>query len=80
MQRATPPPGESFADLFPEPAKDWHPTRNGGLTARHVRPGSITFSPDGSLDVYAVKRHGDGRLGDARGMEELSRYLASRWA
>jgi hypothetical protein len=40
MQRATPPPGESFADLFPDPAKEWHPTRNGALTAKQVRPAS----------------------------------------
>jgi DNA-directed RNA polymerase subunit RPC12/RpoP len=35
-----PRPGESFADLFPERAKEWHPTRNGDLTANQVRPGS----------------------------------------
>jgi DNA-directed RNA polymerase subunit RPC12/RpoP len=35
-----PRPGESFADLFPEEAKEWHPTRNDWLTARDVRPGS----------------------------------------
>jgi hypothetical protein len=39
-QRATPPRGESFADLFPGPAKEWHPTRNGTLTASQVRPAS----------------------------------------
>jgi Probable Zinc-ribbon domain/Protein of unknown function (DUF559) len=40
MQRAVAPPGESFADLFPQPAKEWHPTKNGALTASHVRPAS----------------------------------------
>jgi hypothetical protein len=40
QQRALPPPGESFADLFPDPAKEWHPTRNGALNASQVRPAS----------------------------------------
>jgi hypothetical protein len=39
-KRALPPPGESFADLFPETAEEWHPTRNGTLTAHQVRPAS----------------------------------------
>jgi predicted nucleic acid-binding Zn-ribbon protein len=29
-------PGRSFAERFPEPAADWHPTRNGELTADQV--------------------------------------------
>jgi rubrerythrin len=40
QKRALPPPGESFADLFPETAEEWHPTRNGALTAHQVRPAS----------------------------------------
>jgi hypothetical protein len=40
QRRAQPPPGESFADLFPEPAKEWHPTRNGVLTAHDVQAAS----------------------------------------
>jgi Probable Zinc-ribbon domain/Protein of unknown function (DUF559) len=40
MRRAMAPPGESFADLFPEQAKEWHPTKNGTLTATQVRPAS----------------------------------------
>lgn len=39
-KRAAPPPGESFGHLFPEAAKEWHPTLNGTLTAFDVRPGS----------------------------------------
>jgi rubrerythrin len=35
-----PRPGESFGDLFPEVAKEWHPTRNGELTPNQVRAGS----------------------------------------
>jgi predicted nucleic acid-binding Zn-ribbon protein len=35
-----PTPGSSFADLHPEVAKEWHPTRNGGLTADQVAPAS----------------------------------------
>jgi hypothetical protein len=35
-----PRPGESFADLFPEVAKEWHPTRNGEMTPNQVRAGS----------------------------------------
>jgi Probable Zinc-ribbon domain/Protein of unknown function (DUF559) len=33
-------PGESFADLFPEAAKDWHLTLNGALKPDQVRPAS----------------------------------------
>lgn len=29
--RATPKPGQSFADLHPDVAAEWHPTRNGDL-------------------------------------------------
>ncbi|MFL0289015.1 zinc-ribbon domain-containing protein [Mycobacterium sp. SMC-21] len=39
-KRALPPPGGSFADLFPVPAVEWHPTRNAPLTAHDVRPAS----------------------------------------
>lgn len=39
-KRALPLPGGSFADLFPEPAAEWHPTRNAPLTVREVRPAS----------------------------------------
>ena len=38
--RSLPTPGSSFADLFPEVAKEWHPTRNGDLTPDQVRPAS----------------------------------------
>jgi len=30
----------SLASLFPEIAKEWHPTKNGGVTPDRVRPGS----------------------------------------
>jgi hypothetical protein len=33
-------PGSSFADLFPEVAKEWHPTKNGDLRADQVAPAS----------------------------------------
>ena len=33
-------PGKSFADLYPEVAKEWHPTLNGTLTASQVAPAS----------------------------------------
>jgi DNA-directed RNA polymerase subunit RPC12/RpoP len=39
-KRAQPIPGRSFADLYPSAAKEWHPTRNGKLTARQVAAGS----------------------------------------
>jgi predicted metal-binding protein len=39
-KRAQPTPGKSFADLFPEVAKEWHPTLNGPLTASDVTPAS----------------------------------------
>jgi hypothetical protein len=38
--RATPKPGESFADLHPEPAAEWHPTLNGDLKPSDVKPAS----------------------------------------
>lgn len=38
--RSQPQPGKSFADLFPEVAKQWHPTKNGPLTASQVAPAS----------------------------------------
>jgi len=37
---ALPRPSESFADLFPEAAREWHPTRNGKLTPNQLRPAS----------------------------------------
>ena len=39
-KRAQPVPGKSFADLYPEVAKEWHPTLNGTLTASQVTPAS----------------------------------------
>jgi hypothetical protein len=33
-------PGRSLADLFPQVASLWHPTRNRGITPRDVCPGS----------------------------------------
>lgn len=38
--RSTPKPGQSFADYFPDPAAEWHPTRNGALTPKDVKPAS----------------------------------------
>jgi hypothetical protein len=38
--RATPKPGESFGDLYPEVAAEWHPMRNGDLKPTDVKPGS----------------------------------------
>lgn len=37
---ARPQPGESFADRFPDAAREWHPTRNGELTPNQLRPAS----------------------------------------
>jgi len=37
--RATPKPGQSFADLYPEIAQQWHPTRN-ELRPDEIRPAS----------------------------------------
>ncbi|WP_235679992.1 zinc-ribbon domain-containing protein [Mycobacteroides abscessus] len=34
--RARPKPGQSLAENFPELVRQWHPTRNGGLTALQV--------------------------------------------
>lgn len=38
-QIATPEPGRSFADLHPEIARQWHPTKNGDLLPSDVREG-----------------------------------------
>jgi Probable Zinc-ribbon domain/Protein of unknown function (DUF559) len=38
--RSRPAPGSSFAGLFPDVAKEWHPTRNAPLTASQVTPAS----------------------------------------
>lgn len=35
-----PPSGKNLADAYPELAKEWHPTKNVGLTPRGVAPGS----------------------------------------
>lgn len=37
---ARPEPGRSLADLYPELAKDWHPTKNGDHRPDQYRPGS----------------------------------------
>ncbi|BCI83155.1 hypothetical protein MTY66_47800 [Mycolicibacterium sp. TY66] len=39
-KRSAPQAGESFADLFPDAAREWHPTRNGELTPDQLRPAS----------------------------------------
>ena len=36
---AVPKPGESLADLFPDVAAQWHPTRNGELTPTKISYG-----------------------------------------
>ena len=40
MTNRAPRKGESFADLYPEQAAEWHPTRNGGLDPTEMRPHS----------------------------------------
>ncbi len=40
VKRATPKPGQSFADRYPAAAAEWHPTRNGDLKPTDVRPAS----------------------------------------
>ena len=35
-----PPPGKSLAEVNPELAKDWHPTKNGELTPNDFSSGS----------------------------------------
>ena len=42
VARATAKPGRSLADLFPEVAAIWHPTKNGDVTPADVNPGSNT--------------------------------------
>jgi Probable Zinc-ribbon domain/Protein of unknown function (DUF559) len=38
--RATPKPGQSFGDLYPDVATEWHPIRNGDLKPTDVKAGS----------------------------------------
>ena len=40
VSRATPKPGKSFADVYPDAAAEWHPTRNGDLGPTDVKPAS----------------------------------------
>ena len=40
MPSAVPKPGESLADLFPDVAAEWHPTKNGDLTPADRTAGS----------------------------------------
>jgi hypothetical protein len=40
MPSAVPEPGESLADLFPEVASQWHPSKNGDHQSRDVKPKS----------------------------------------
>jgi ssDNA-binding Zn-finger/Zn-ribbon topoisomerase 1 len=40
LKRSTPKPGQSLADLYPEIAAEWHPTKNAPLTAADVNPGA----------------------------------------
>jgi hypothetical protein len=42
IARATPKPGRSLADRFPEVAAIWHPTKNGQVTPTDINPGSNT--------------------------------------
>ena len=42
ITRATPKPGRSLADRFPQVAAIWHPTKNGEVTPADVNPGSNT--------------------------------------
>jgi predicted nucleic acid-binding Zn-ribbon protein len=42
IKRSTPKAGQSLADLFPEVAADWHPTKNAPYTAAEVNPGAKT--------------------------------------
>ena len=39
-ERSRPQPGLSLADLYPDVAAQWHPSRNAPLTPHEVRPGS----------------------------------------
>ncbi|XWO28391.1 hypothetical protein C5142_08770 [Rhodococcus sp. BGS-1C] len=42
IERSTPPPGQSFADLHPKFAAQWHSTMNGELKPHEFNPGSGT--------------------------------------
>src|ERR1700756_3347464 len=68
ITKSTPKPGQSLADLYPEIAAEWHPTRNDPVTAADVNPGSKTrrwwkcrtCSNDWETDPDHRTRRGDG--------------------
>ena len=71
-----PRPGESFADLFPEVAKEWHPTRNGDLRPGQVRPGSgktvwwqCALGQEWEAEVAARRKY--GRCRECRAIERV---------
>ena len=63
MVSKTPTPGQSFGDLFPEVAKQWHPTLNGDLKPTDVKPGSnerVWWRCDEGQEIGPPPKQDDG--------------------
>ena len=92
---AVPKPGESLADLFPDVAAQWHPTRNGELTPTKLSYGvgrRYWWKCDGGSDhewnaVLASRtRAGNGcpfctglQASVTNSLEALSPEIAAEW-
>jgi len=86
--------GQSLADVNPSLAKQWHPTKNGGLTPYDVRPGSTAkawwkcpVGDDHEWDAVIADRHrGIGcaicsnyKVVKSNSLTTLNPELASEW-
>jgi hypothetical protein len=82
-QRAVPAPGNSFADLFPNVAKEWHPTLNGTVTASQVAAASNKVvwwqcSRGHEWECRVAHRRQYGRCRECRAIERRARAASSR--
>jgi len=88
MTSAVPKLGESLADLFPDVAAQWHPTKNGDVLPKHVVAGSgkkfwwkCPVADDHEWDAVVASRTGGGRgCACCRGLKvSVTNSLASRF-
>ncbi len=95
MPSAVPKPGESLADLFPDVAAQWHPTRNGELSPLLVKAGSNRkcwwLCPEGPDHEWLAKpnaRTGQGtgcpccrglKISDSNRLSILCPSITAQW-